>query len=203
MKVSLWVFVLLCTCLPLSAQKNSDTSPLRKEVWEIGPWFGGGTGLGAASDFKFINAGVRIGRVMTGTIGTGTFRGTFEWASDIIPLYEVRQADFYSSGPQHWIYAFSVNPVILKWNWVANRNITPYFAAEGGLLLSTKDIPQPDTSSINFTPGGAFGIYVYRGDKHAVDLSVHITHISNASLGDHNPGINATMQFRVGYTWFK
>src|SRR3954447_5609421 len=151
MKVSLWVFVLLCTCLPLSAQKNSDTSPLRKEVWEIGPWFGGGTGLGAASDFKFINAGVRIGRVMTGTIGTGTFRGTFEWASDIIPLYEVRQADFYSSGPQHWIYAFSLNPVVLKWNWTANRKIVPYFAAEGGMLISTRDIPAVNTSSFNFT----------------------------------------------------
>jgi hypothetical protein len=32
---------------------------------------------------------------------------------------------------------------------------------------------------------------------------VHVTHISNASIADHNPGINATMQFRVGYTWFK
>jgi lipid A 3-O-deacylase len=203
MRVQLLMLLLVCSCLPAVAQKNEDTSPLRKEIWEIGPWFGGGTGLGAASDFKFINAGVRIGRVLTGTIGDGTFRGTFEWASDIIPLYEVRQADFYSFGPQHWIYAFSVNPVVLKWNWVANRKITPYFAAEGGLLLSTKDIPQPDTSSINFTPGGAFGIYVHRGQKRAVDLSVHITHISNASLGDHNPGINATMQFRVGYTWFK
>jgi len=203
MKVRLLALLLLCACLPVMAQKNDDTSPLRKEVWEIGPWFGGGTGLGAASDFKFINAGVRIGRVMTGTIGDGTFRGTFEWASDIIPLYEVRQSDFYSSGPQHWVYAFSVNPVVLKWNWVANRKITPYFAAEGGLLLSTKDIPLPDSSSINFTPGGAFGIYIHRGEKRAIDLSAHITHISNASLGDHNPGINATMQFRVGYTWFK
>jgi hypothetical protein len=202
MKVSLFLLVLLCACVPALAQ-NSDTSPLRKPVWEIGPWFGGGTGLGSASEFKFINAGVRIGRVLTGTIGDGTFRGTFEWASDIIPLYEVRQSDFYTSGPQRWIYAFSVNPVVLKWNWVASRKITPYFAAEGGLLLSTKDIPQPDTSSVNFTPGGAFGIYVHRSQKSALDLSIHITHISNASLGDHNPGINATMQFRVGYTWFK
>ncbi len=202
MKVFLAI-LLFCACLPAFAQKDGDTSPLRKEVWEIGPWFGGGTGLGSASDFKFINAGVRIGRVMTGTIGDGTFRGTFEWASDIIPLYYVRQSDFYDSGPQHWVYAFSVNPVVLKWNWVANRKITPYFAAEGGLLISSKDVPLPNTENINFTPGGAFGIYIHRGPKRAIDMSVHITHISNASLGDHNPGINATMQFRVGYTWFK
>ena len=203
MKVRFLALLLLCASLPAFSQNSGDTSPLRQPVWEIGPWFGGGTGLGAASEFKFINAGVRIGRVMTGTIGDGTFRGTFEWASDIIPLYYVRQSDFYDSGPQHWVYAFSLNPVVLKWNWVANRKITPYFAAEGGMLISTKDIPLPNTENFNFTPGGAFGIYVHRGEKHAIDLSVHITHISNASLGDHNPGINATMQFRMGYTWFK
>jgi len=203
MKVRLLAILLLCACLPAVAQTKDDSSPLAKQQWEIGPWFGGGTGLGHASDFKFINAGVRIGRVLTDVIGDGTFRGTFEWASDIIPLYEVRQADFYDSGPQHWVYAFSANPVVLKWNWVANKKVTPYFAAEGGLLFSSKPVPLPDTSNVNFTPGGAFGMYVHESEKHAIDLSVHVTHISNASLGNHNPGINATMQFRIGYTWFK
>ena len=189
---------------PSSASSaQSDGSALRNPVWEIGPWFGGGTGLGHASEFKFINAGVRIGRVLTHEIGTGTFRGTFEWASDIIPVYEVRQSDFYDSGPQHWVYAFSINPVVLKWNWTANKKIVPYFAAEGGMLISTKDIPLPNTENFNFTPGGAFGIYYFPKPKRAFDFSLHITHISNASLGDHNPGINATAQFRVGYTWFK
>jgi lipid A 3-O-deacylase len=186
---------------PSTAQ--SDGSALRNPVWEIGPWFGGGTGLGAASDFKFINAGVRIGRVLTHEISSGTFRGTFEWASDIIPLYEVRESEFYNSGPQKWVYAFSVNPVVLKWNWTANKKIVPYFAAEGGILISTQDIPLANTLSLNFTPGGAFGIYYFQKPKRAFDFSIHITHISNASLGDHNPGINATAQFRVGYTWFK
>lgn len=194
------VLLLLCS---VSALAQSDGNALRNPVWEIGPWVGGGTGLGAASDFKFISSGVRIGRVLTGEIGTGRFRGTFEWASDVIPLYYVRQSEFYNSGPQQWVYAFSLNPVVLKWNWTANRKVVPYFAAEGGMLISTKDIPLADTSSFNFTPGGAFGIYVFQRPKRALDFSVHITHISNASIADHNPGINATMQFRVGYTWFK
>ena len=201
MKVRLFALLLFCTCLPALAQTN-DIAPLSKEMWEIGPWFGGGTGLGTASDFKIINAGVRIGRVLTGTLGTGTFRGTFEWAADLMPLYEIRQDDFYTTGPQHWVYGGAFNPVILKWNWVANKKITPYFAAEGGVLFTKTEVPAGDTSRVNFLPGGAFGIYIHRGEKHAIDLSAHVTHISNASLG-HNPGINATMQFRVGYTWFK
>lgn len=202
MKARWLVLVVLC-CVAVAALGQDDGPALKKPVWEIGPWVGGGTGLGHAREFKFVNAGVRIGRVLTGEIGTGKFRGTFEWASDIIPLYYVRQSDFYDSGPSHWIYAFSANPVVLKWNWTANRKLVPYFAAEGGMLISREDIPQPNTLSFNFTPGGAFGIYVMRSNKSAIDLSVHITHISNASLADKNPGINATAMFRVGYTWFK
>lgn len=196
MKKVMAVVVLLCAAAV--AQEN----PLRKPVWEMGPWVGGGTGLGSASEFKFVSAGVRIGRVLTGELGSGRFRGTFEWAADIMPLYEVRQSAFYSFGPQQWIYSFAANPVVLKYNWTGGKKLVPYFAAEGGLLFSTKDIPAPDTSSVNFMPGGAFGVYILRGERQAIDISAHVTHISNASLS-HNPGINATLQFRVGYTWFK
>jgi hypothetical protein len=193
------VLLLFCA-VPLFAQ---TANPLRSPVWEVGPWLGGGTGLGNASEFKFINAGLRIGRVLTGELGSGRMRGTFEWAADIMPLYEVRQSLFYDAGPQQWIYSFAANPVVLKYNWTGGNKVVPYLAAEGGLLLSTKDIPQADTSSINFMPGGAFGFYFLRGNRSAIDASIHITHISNASLSDHNPGINAILQFRLGYTWFK
>jgi hypothetical protein len=197
MKRTFLAVVLLC------AAAFAQDNPLRKPVWELGPWFGGGTGLGHASDFKFINAGVRFGRVLTGEIGDGRFRGTFEWAADVMPVYEIRQAEFYTTGPTKWIYGFAANPVVLKWNWTGGNRVAPYFAAEGGILFSTDDVPQPKTSSFNFMPGGAFGLYFLRSEKGAIDASVHITHISNASLSGRNPGINATMQFRVGYTWFK
>lgn len=190
------VVVLLC------ASAFAQDNPLRNPVWEVGPWFGGGTGLGHASDFKFINAGLRLGRVLTGEMGSGKMRGTFEWAADIMPVYEVRQSLFYTSGPQQWIYSFAANPVVLKYNWTGGNKVVPYLAAEGGLLFSSKDIPQSNTSSVNFMPGGAFGFYFLRSNRQAVDVSAHVTHISNASLAK-NPGINATMQFRVGYTWFK
>ncbi len=192
------VFVLLL-CAAAFPQEN----PLRQPVWEIGPWFGGGTGLGAASEFKFISAGLRLGRVMTGEIGDGRFRGTFEWAADLLPLYAIRQSDFYTFGPQHWVYGGGFSPVILKWNWTGNKRVVPYLAAEGGVLFTRTEVPPGDTSRTNFLPGGAFGFYFLRGRRSAIDASIHITHISNASLANHNPGINATMQFRLGYTWFK
>ncbi len=190
--------VVLCAGL-LAAQEN----PLKEPAWEVGPWVQGGTGLGFASEFKFISAGLRFGRVLTQEIGDGRFRGTFEWASDIAPVYAVRQSLFYDSGPQEWIYGFAFNPVVLKWNWTAGRRVVPYLAAEGGMLITARDVPALNTSSFNFLPGGAFGIYLLRGESHAIAFSVHATHISNASIADHNPGINATLQFRVGYMWFK
>ncbi|MBZ5566518.1 MAG: acyloxyacyl hydrolase [Acidobacteriia bacterium] len=198
MKRLIVVVVVLLLCAGAWAQDN----PLRQPVWEIGPWFGGGTGLGHASEFKFINTGLRFGRVLTGELGSGRLRGTFEWAADIMPVYEVRQSAFYTSGPQQWIYSFAANPVVLKYNWTGGSRVAPYFAAEGGLVFSSTEIPPGDTSRVNFMPGGAFGLYLLRRNRQAVDLSVHMTHISNASLA-HNPGINATVQFRVGYTWFK
>jgi hypothetical protein len=203
MKARLVVLLFLSMVSLGAFSQQADEHYISRPTWEIGPWFGGGTGLGEASDFKFINAGVRFGRVLTHEKGNGRFRGTFEWAADIIPLYYIRQSQFYTSGPQQWVYSFSANPIVLKWNWTANKKVVPYFAAEGGFIVSTQDVPLPDTSSFNFTPGGAFGIYVFNKANRALDLSVHITHISNASIADHNPGINATMQFRVGYTWFK
>ncbi len=192
---------LLCASVLVWGQEIQN--PLRREVWEIGPWAQGGTGLGAASQFKFVSAGVRIGRVMTGQIGDGRYRGTFEWAADIMPVYAVQQLATYFQGPASWVYGGAFNAVVLKWNWTGGRRVVPYFAAEGGLLVTTRDVPPVDTSSINFLPGGAFGIYILRPHRQAIDLSVHVTHISNASIADHNPGINATFQGRVGYTWFK
>ncbi|HMK30230.1 MAG TPA: acyloxyacyl hydrolase [Terriglobales bacterium] len=202
MRIAAVVLMLLIVNPWARGQKPAE-SPLRQPVWEFGPWFGGGTGLGTASEFKFINAGARIGRVLSNEIGTGRFRGTFEWAADLMPLYEVQQSLFYTSGPSEWIYGGAFNPIVLKWNWTANPRIVPHFEAEGGVLFTTKEVPPGDTSRVNFLPGGAFGIYLMRASRQAIDLSVHVTHISNASMGDHNPGINATMQFRLGYTWFK
>ncbi len=193
----------LLVLLSVGLAAAQDANPLSKPVWEIGPWFGGGTGLGAASEFKFIHAGVRIGRVLTGEIGSGRARGSFEWAADLMPLYAVRQADFYTFGPTRWVYGGGFNAAVLKWNFTAGRKIVPYIAAEGGLLITSRDVPAGDTSSVNFLPGGAFGIYVVRSHRQALDLSLHFTHISNASIAEHNPGINATLQFRLGYTWFR
>ena len=48
MRARLVALFVLCASMMMFAQDGG--SALRNPVWEIGPWFGGGTGLGAASD---------------------------------------------------------------------------------------------------------------------------------------------------------
>ncbi len=182
---------IVCCASVLMAQ-----TPLAKSgTWEIGPWFGGGIGLGNSSDVHFLVAGLRFGTILTNQLGTSRVRGNLEWAADVIPVYLVYQ-------PSR-VYGASFNPVVLKWNFTAGRRIVPYVAAEGGVLFTTAEVPPGDTSRVNFTPTFASGVYLFRGDAHTLELSVHLTHISSANLGNKNPGINSSLQFRVGYFWFK
>jgi hypothetical protein len=204
------LFVIVLICIPALAQ---DQVPIHEGTFEFGVWGGGGTGLGERSTTQFVNAGVRLGKVLTGDFGPSFLRGNFEFVGDIVPLWLIWQDSFrILPGPggvqvavplRERVYGGSFHPVILKWNFTRNKRVVPYFAAEGGVLFTDHDVPFPDTSNVNFTPGGAFGFQIFTKQKQAVVLSAHATHISNASMGDHNPGVNVAVLFRIGYHWFK
>ena len=59
------------------------------------------------------------------------------------------------------------------------------------------------TSVWNFSPQGGIGMRYFVRPKRSIDLGVNAVHISSASLGDKNPGVNASMQFQIGYTYWK
>jgi len=56
---------------------------------------------------------------------------------------------------------------------------------------------------VNFTPQAVFGTHVFLKHHRALLLETSIAHLSSASLGNHNPGYNASILFTVGYSWFK
>jgi len=60
-----------------------------------------------------------------------------------------------------------------------------------------------DTSVINFTPQFGIGANLFIRPHQSLFFAVNAIHISNASLGDMNPGVNISTQFRVGYSWWK
>ena len=50
--------------------------------------------------------------------------------------------------------------------------------------------------------GGA-GIHYFTRAGRSWDLGVNGVHISSASLGDRNPGVNASVEVQLGYTFWK
>lgn len=187
--------LLLLACAASAAAQADPTETLRKGTWDVGVWAGGGTGVGARSHTQFFNTGFRFGRVMTDYHGQGWYRGNFAFAVDLIPVYYVFQ--------EKAIYGGSFNPVLLKWNFASRRRVSAFAEAGGGVLFTTSEVPEGDTSRVNFTPQGGMGLHYFTRERQAVTFTGKWVHISNAGLSDPNPGINSAFQFTLGYTWFK
>jgi hypothetical protein len=46
-------------------------------------------------------------------------------------------------------------------------------------------------------------MHYFMTPRRSIDFGANAVHISSSSLGDKNPGVNASIQFSVGYTWWK
>ena len=117
-------------------------------------------------------------------------------------------------------HGVSLTPLILRWNFLTkSKRIEPWAQAAGGLIYTTHEFPpnfestqtingqivhlNGSTSVWNFSPQGGAGIHYFTRAKRSIDLGVNAVHISSASLGDRNPGVNASFQFQLGYTFWK
>jgi hypothetical protein len=123
------------------------------------------------------------------------------------------------TAPYQWngdnVHGASITPFLLRWNFSQrdSARIVPWVQLGGGLLWTNHKFPlyfhqqtdqfESSTSVINFTPQVGAGINVFNRPKHSVNFAMKAIHISNASLGDHNPGLNQTLQFSAGYSWWK
>lgn len=193
--------------------------------WEYGPFVNWGTGVGNRSDYKFFWGGFQLGKTLTPVIGRGFLAGQFELAGNIMPLWQAYTPAPYSNnfvlnGTEYTVNygggtfrGVSLTPVILRWNFLSHsRRIQPWFQGAGGLIYTTHKFP-PDvlvphgqaggTSVWNFAPQGGIGFHYFTRENRSIDLGVNAVHISSASLGDKNPGVNASIQIQVGYTFWK
>lgn len=156
---------------------------------EVQVWTSGGHSVsGGRGNTGIWNAGLRYGWVLTGAHLPGFLKGRFEYAIDAVPAYLIFQ-------PTGTAYGVGINPLNLKWNFVAHRRWSPYLELSGGTLFTTAKVPA-NTSSVNFTSGAALGTHIL-GPKYSWALEARYLHISNAGLGDLNPGVN-TFEVRLG-----
>jgi lipid A 3-O-deacylase len=212
-----------------AAPKHDADNPVAEvrdgQSWEYGPFINWGKGVGDRADFNFLWGGAQVGKVMTPVIHAGIFSGQFEYGVNVMPLWLaftpaphdqtfLYQGQVYTQAIGGGTYTgVSLTPVIFRWNFLTrSRRIQPWFQAAGGLIYTTHKFP-PDvlvphgtpggTSVWNFSPQGGIGLHYFLRSRRSIDVGLNAVHISSASLGDRNPGVNASLQLQVGYTFWK
>jgi hypothetical protein len=178
----------------LLASAVSEAQFIEQGATEVQVWTSGGHSVsGGRGDTGIWNAGLRYGWVLTEPHGPGFLTGRFEYALDAVPVYLIFQ-------PSYTAYGAGLNPLNLKWNFATRGHVRPYLELSGGVLFTTQKVPRA-TSKVNFTPSAAFGTH-FLGPKYAWTIEARYLHISNAGLGDFNPGIN-TFEVRLGVGRFR
>jgi hypothetical protein len=193
--------------------------------WEYGPFINWGSGVGDRSDYKFLSVGFQLAKPISRPLQAGILSGQFEFGGNIMPLWQA-----YTPAPHMETIVYqgqsstvpvgggtytgvSLTPVIFRWNFLTqSRRFQPWFQGAGGLIYTTHKFP-PDvlvphgtpggTSVWNFSPQGGIGFHYFTQPKRSIDVGINGVHISSASLGDRNPGVNASIQVQVGYTLWK
>jgi lipid A 3-O-deacylase len=72
-----------------------------------------------------------------------------------------------------------------------------------GVLHGRGEAVVEDTSRITFTLQIDFGENISSRKNQNLKLAVKVVHTSSAGLGEYNPGVNVTVQFSLGYSWWK
>jgi lipid A 3-O-deacylase len=214
---------------PVVANDHPAPAVLATRPWEFGAFFQGGVGVGDRSDFSFTSAGVRLGKVITDQHLPGLLRGQFEYAGELMPYWQsftpaphIQATKVLLPGNETTtaylpynggtFSGVSITPIILRWDLNPRKHFAPWVQGAGGLIWTNHKYP-PDiivqkgdsggTSVWNFTPQFGVGFHYFVKQRQSVDFAANAIHISSASLGDRNPGVNASVQFQVGYTWWK
>ena len=193
--------------------------------WEYGPFAFYGNGLSDRSDYRFFAAGVQAGKLLSPVVHAGILSGQFELGGSIMPIWQA-----YTPAPHlenlgtpsdpyivpvggGTFTGVSITPVIFRWNFLTRaQRFQPWFQGAGGVIYTTHKFP-PDvlvpegvpggTSVWNFSSGAGVGFHYFTRSRRSIDFGVSAVHISSASLGDKNPGVNASLQFQLGYTFWK
>ena len=198
--------------------------------WNWGAFFTGGNSVSTSPSARILNVGVRAGKVMTAPFGPGFLRGQFEYSAELMPWWQGSTQQFErfnltaTSNPNVAAFAgpyltggayngVSLTPIILRWDLESgSRRLLPFLQGGGGLIWTNHKFPpvgpypepgHQGTSVWNFTPQFGIGFQYFLKPRRSITFNANAVHISNASLGDANPGLNATVQFQIGYSWWK
>jgi len=119
---------------------------------------------------------VRVTTVQRGPIGYVTADGT------TTPVYALYGRKTTNGG--------SLSPLGARATWFQRSRIQPSFSLDLGFVLAARDIPVDNAYKFNFLFSFGPGVQVFATSRSSVRLEYVFRHISNAGLGDVNPGVD-------------
>ena len=163
---------------------------LHKGASQLGLYTGGGASIqgGAPGSHNYWMLAGRWSWVMAEFGG-----GAFEYGVEVYPAMVVAQSTS--------VYAGGFSPLQLRYNFASRNRVVPYLEIGGGILGSSAQLPE-NTYRFNFIDQGSVGMQWMRDGRPSIQTGIRYQHISNAGLGNHNPGINSLFFFG-GLSWWR
>jgi len=105
-----------------------------------------------------------------------------------------------SNGRRMYAYASGGSPIAIQLNWLRSHRLQPFFTSGGGFLYFNQ--PEFHATRLNFTAQVAVGLQVFTSKHHSLDFGYRYHHISNANLGNVNPGMDSHVLF-AGFSFLR
>jgi opacity protein-like surface antigen len=122
------------------------------------------------------------------------------WVFDMVPVALVGDPHTYNG---HRAYAYGVggSPIGAQVNFVHYRRVEPFLTSGGGFLYFNHQMF--GATHFNFTAQLGGGVQLFTPSRRAaLDIGYKYHHISNANLGNRNPGMDSHMLF-IGLSLFR
>ena len=107
----------------------------------------------------------------------------------------------------------SITPVIFRWNFLTKSGAHSAVVSGCGrsdlyhAQVSAERVGDARRAGrdvrVELFAAGRRGDSVFTRSRRSIDIGVNGEHISSASLGDKNPGVNSSIQVQVGYTFWR
>jgi hypothetical protein len=123
------------------------------------------------------------------------------WVFEVVPVALVGDR-YTSTGHRAYSYGVGGSPIGAQVNFVHYRHVEPFLTSGGGFLYFNHRM-FGTSQQFNFTAQLGGGVQLFTSSRRtAIDLGYKYHHISNANLGNQNPGLDSHMLF-VGLSLFR
>lgn len=132
------------------------------------------------TDLRFVNAGVRVGRLPFEPLGPGSLRGSLELGLEPFYQHFLDPVDAFFAGLA----------AVGRYHFLGAGRLVPYVEVGGAAGGTDLDVHEQN-SDFTFLLFGGPGLSYFLTDRTAVYAGYRLQHISNAYTDDPNRGVNS------------